>query len=79
MAEVIEISRVALHDQVVARLRKMLVEAKFGPSARLSRNHRVAHDALGRDGYRIDSFLPRDVGAVAAFPAAIIGVQFGGR
>jgi DNA-binding GntR family transcriptional regulator len=36
MAEVIEISRVALHDQVVARLRTMLVEGHVPPGAKLN-------------------------------------------
>src|SRR5471032_1371990 len=36
MAEVIEISRIALHDQVVARLRTMLVEGRIAPGAKLN-------------------------------------------
>jgi DNA-binding GntR family transcriptional regulator len=36
MAEVIEISRMALHDQVVARLRTMLVEGRIPPGAKLN-------------------------------------------
>ncbi|WP_431047928.1 GntR family transcriptional regulator [Roseateles sp. L2-2] len=36
MAEVIEISRVGLHDQVVARLRAMLVEGRISPGAKLN-------------------------------------------
>lgn len=36
MAEVIEITRVALHDQVVARLRTMLVEGRIPPGAKLN-------------------------------------------
>jgi DNA-binding GntR family transcriptional regulator len=36
MAEVIEISRVALHDQLVARLRTMLVEDRIPPGAKLN-------------------------------------------
>jgi DNA-binding GntR family transcriptional regulator len=36
MAEVIEISRIALHDQVVARLRTMLVEGRIPPGAKLN-------------------------------------------
>lgn len=39
MAEVIEISRIALHDQVAARLRTMLVEGRIPPGAKL--NERV--------------------------------------
>lgn len=36
MAEVIEISRFALHDQVVLRLRTMLVEGRIAPGAKLN-------------------------------------------
>ena len=36
MAEVIEISRLALHDQVAARLRTMLVEGQIAPGAKLN-------------------------------------------
>jgi DNA-binding GntR family transcriptional regulator len=36
MAEVIEISRLALHDQVSARLRTMLVEGRIAPGAKLN-------------------------------------------
>jgi DNA-binding GntR family transcriptional regulator len=36
MADVIEISRIALHDQVVARLRTMLVEGRIPPGAKLN-------------------------------------------
>lgn len=35
MAQVIEISRLALHDQVAARLRTMLVEGRIAPGAKL--------------------------------------------
>lgn len=36
MAEIIEISRIALHDQVVARLRTLLVEGVIAPGAKLN-------------------------------------------
>jgi DNA-binding GntR family transcriptional regulator len=36
MADVIEISRVALHDQVVARIRTMLVEGRIPPGTKLN-------------------------------------------
>ena len=36
MAEVIEISRLALHDQVISRLRTMLVEGRIAPGAKLN-------------------------------------------
>src|ERR1035438_6679684 len=35
VAQVIEISRLALHDQVAARLRTMLVEGRIAPGAKL--------------------------------------------
>ena len=44
MAEIIEISRVALHDQVVARLRTMLVEGHIAPGAKL--NERTLSEQL---------------------------------
>ncbi len=36
MAEIIEISRLSLHDQVAARLRTMLVEGQIAPGAKLN-------------------------------------------
>ena len=36
MAEIIEISRLALHDQVASRLRTMLVEGQIAPGAKLN-------------------------------------------
>ena len=36
MADIIEISRLALHDQVAARLRTMLVEGRIAPGAKLN-------------------------------------------
>ena len=36
MAEIIEISRLALHDQVAARLRTWLVEGRIPPGAKLN-------------------------------------------
>ncbi|MBK9134957.1 MAG: GntR family transcriptional regulator [Betaproteobacteria bacterium] len=44
MAEVIEIARLALHDQVAARLRTMLVEGRIAPGAKL--NERVLTEQL---------------------------------
>ena len=35
-ADIIEISRLALHDQVAARLRTMLVEGHIAPGAKLN-------------------------------------------
>jgi DNA-binding GntR family transcriptional regulator len=44
VAEVIDLSHLALHDQVAARLRTMLVEGAIAPGAKL--NERVLCDAL---------------------------------
>jgi DNA-binding GntR family transcriptional regulator len=44
MADVIEISRMALHDQVVVRLRAMLIEGRIPPGAKL--NERVLAEQL---------------------------------
>ena len=45
MAEIIEISRLALHDQVGERLRKLLVEGSIAPGAKL--NERELAELLG--------------------------------
>lgn len=42
------------------------VEAKFGGKAELSPPQRLAVDEL--DGYRVDHFLPRDIGKLLALP-----------
>jgi hypothetical protein len=42
------------------------VEAKFGAGAKLSRAQRLA--AAEFDGYRVDHFLPRDIGKLLALP-----------
>lgn len=47
-------------------------EQKFGPRARLSRNQMEAYNQFG-DRYRVDHFLPRDIGAAAAYPFGQIG------
>ena len=44
MAEIIEISRLALHDQVALRLRSLLVEGHIAPGAKL--NERVLSEQL---------------------------------
>src|ERR1700748_1782606 len=36
MAEIIELSRISLHDQVLSRLRTMLVEGRIAPGAKLN-------------------------------------------
>lgn len=50
----------------------LMSEQKFGPRARLSPNQRAAYNEFG-DRYRVDHFLPRDVGAVVAYPFGQIG------
>ncbi len=45
MADVIEISRLVLHEQVAARLRTMLVEGQIAPGAKL--NERLLCEQLG--------------------------------
>lgn len=50
----------------------LMSEQKFGPGARLSRNQMAAYNEFG-DRYRVDHFLPRDVGAVVAYPFGQIG------
>ena len=57
-------------DQETAR--DLMSEQKFGPRARLSRNQMAAYNEYG-DNYRVDHFLPRDVGAAAAYPFSQIG------
>lgn len=47
-------------------------EQKFGPRARLSRNQMEAYNQFG-DRYRVDHFLPRDIGVAAAYPFGQIG------
>ncbi|MFM8820397.1 MAG: hypothetical protein ACKOD3_07655 [Phenylobacterium sp.] len=43
----------------------LYVEAKFGPSADLTKNQKKAF-SLDPDGFRLDHFLPQDVGAATA-------------
>jgi hypothetical protein len=50
------------------------VEAKFGPTAKLSRNQRAAAAQFGED-YRIDSFLPEDVGRIVGSPLGQLASQ----
>jgi len=48
-------------------------EQKFGRSIRnLRPNQREAYNQFG-DRYRVDHFLPRDIGAIAAYPFGQIG------
>lgn len=48
-------------------------EQKFGRSARLSKAQREAYELFGPDDYRIDHFLPRDIGALYGFPTGQLG------
>ncbi|MCA6329159.1 MAG: hypothetical protein IM649_07565, partial [Phenylobacterium sp.] len=43
----------------------LYVEAKFGPSADLTKNQKKAF-SLDPDGFRLDHFLPQDMGAATA-------------
>lgn len=49
-----------------------VVEAKFGPTARLSKGQRGAF-AGGVENYRVDHFLPQDIGAALGLHMAQIG------
>jgi hypothetical protein len=46
-------------------------EDKFGVSANLSRNQRLARTVLGPD-FRLYHFLPADIGKAAGVPAATL-------
>lgn len=50
-----------------------LVESKFGRSADLSKRQREAHAQL--DNYRVDAWLPRDIGAGFGLTAADLGYR----
>src|SRR5438128_1548234 len=52
MAEVIEISRLALHDQVAARLRTLLVEGQIPPGAELNERELCAQLRVSRTPLR---------------------------
>jgi hypothetical protein len=52
------------------------VEAKFGLAARLSRNQRQAWSQPDLN-YRVDHWLPRDVGSALAFPSVQFSYQAG--
>lgn len=56
-----------------------LTEAKFGGGNKgLTKRQRQARDQFG-DQYRVDHFLPRDVGAALGTPAGLLGAAVGGR
>src|ERR1039457_1435289 len=52
LAQVIEISRLALHDQVAARLRTMLVEGRIAPGAKLLERELCAQLRVSRTPLR---------------------------
>lgn len=53
----------------------LMSEQKFGRSIRrLSPNQQAAHAQYG-NRYRVDHFLPRDVGAAVAYPFGLLGYQ----
>jgi len=52
MAEVIEIPRMALHDQVVVRLRAMLIEGRIAPGAKLNERVLAEHLRVSRTPLR---------------------------
>lgn len=52
MAEIIEISRLALHDQVASRLRTMLVEGQIAPGAKLNERELSAQLRVSRTPLR---------------------------
>lgn len=68
MAEVIEISKIGLHDQVAARLRTMLVEGRIPPGSKL--NERVLSEQLrvSRTPLREAIKLLANEGLVDLFP-----------
>jgi hypothetical protein len=53
-------------------LRRKLIESKFGWTARLSDRQTQAYHELG-DKYRVDHFLPDDVGSLFALPTVQTG------
>ena len=52
MGEIVEISRLALHDQVAARLRTMLVEGRIAPGAKLNERELSAQLRVSRTPLR---------------------------
>lgn len=49
-----------------------VVEAKFGPTARLSNRQTEAYAGAVKD-YRVDHFLPQDIGAALGLHVAQVG------
>lgn len=55
----------------------LMTEQKFGSSIRKLRpNQQAAFQEFG-DRYRVDHFLPRDVGAALAYPFGLLGYELG--
>lgn len=50
-------------------------EQKFGRTARLSKGQREAYGFFGPENYRIDHFLPRNIGALYGYPMGQIGTH----
>ncbi len=48
-------------------------EQKFGRTARLSKGQKEAYALFGPGDYRVDHFLPRDIGALYGDPMGVIG------
>ena len=68
MAEIIEIARVALHDQVVARLRTMLIEGCIAPGAKLNERELCALLRVSRTPLREAIKLLASEGMVDLLP-----------
>ena len=68
MAEIIEIARVALHDQVVARLRTMLIEGRIAPGAKLNERELCALLRVSRTPLREAIKLLASEGMVDLLP-----------
>ena len=48
-------------------------EQKFGRTAKLTGGQREAYELYGPEDYRVDHFLPRDIGVVYGFPMGQLG------
>ena len=57
----------------------ILTEQKFGKYARLSKNQLAALNQFGTNLYRVDHFLPEDVGRLVAYPVGLLGYQAAGN
>jgi len=68
MAEIIEIARVALHDQVLARLRTLLIEGHIAPGAKLNERELCALLRVSRTPLREAIKLLASEGMVDLLP-----------